>query len=110
MARETWDGERGSSMAATGGSTHHWWDRPGLPRPMEQALDYVGMLFLILFVAGWAWTVGHAKSWIPLGARASTGAQNQTRAGMVASALTNVNAPTTAYLTDAAVTMWANRL
>src|SRR5579859_1779893 len=114
MARESWGGggERGSSMAMSGRSTTsgHWWDRPGLPRPVERALGYLGTAFLIVLIVAWAWSIGNAKSGISFGGAASGRASMQTSVGMVASALTSLNAPTTAYLTDAALTMWANRL
>src|SRR5579872_2587053 len=93
-------GERGSSTSASHGSTT-WWSRPGLPARLEQSLNYIGAGILALLVAGWAWSIGHA---MPLAAAEANGLHPQAfRAGAAAitSALTNINAPTTAYLTGA---------
>lgn len=105
--------ERKSSITVSHGSTGarpSWWSRPGLPAPIEQSLNYLGAVLLALLVAGWAWSIGHA---LPLSAGEETGLGSQPlRAGAAAitAALTNVDAPTTAYLTDAAVTAWASRI
>jgi hypothetical protein len=74
------------------------WHRAGIGRRTERALDALfGALFLT-FAAGWTWSIADA--------RANSGPLDATTTAATASigaALTDPDAPTIAYLTDAAV-------
>ena len=74
-----------------------WWDRPGVGSTGERALEIGGASLLFALAIGWVWTLANAKT---LGA---TTTRRSSIAATVTAALTNPNAPTAAYLTDAAV-------
>ena len=70
----------------------------------ERALEIGGASLLFALAIGWVWTLANART---LGA--TTTARAPSIAGTVATALTNPNAPSTAYLTDAALNAAADR-
>ena len=74
------------------------WSRPGVSSRTERALDFVGGVVLVLFAGGWLWSIVTART----ASGAEMGAVSPATAAITA-ALTNPDAPTTAYLTDAAV-------
>jgi uncharacterized protein YcbK (DUF882 family) len=85
---------------------HPWWDRPGVTPRVERILDGVGVLVVALFAIGWTWSIALARTQPP-GMATSGGT---VAGGDVASALTNANAPTTAYLTDATLNAIVDRM
>lgn len=89
----------GSSTGDAREATGHWY-RHGLSPRGERRLDLLGSAVVLLFAAGWTWSIANART---LGA--TTGMSGGSLfARRVASALTSPNAPTTAYVTDAALT------
>ena len=73
------------------------WHRSGMSRRAERALDAVGAIVLILLTTGWTWSITEART-----ADAATGEEGLTPAtAAVASALTDPDANTTAFLTEA---------
>jgi hypothetical protein len=84
-----------------------WWDRPGVTPRGERVLDVVSAVVLFVFAAGWIWAIASLRE---LGATATSESDITPVTSAVASALTHVNAPTTAYLTEAALTALVNRM
>src|SRR5438094_728371 len=85
--------KRGSSRGPASGSTGH------------RGLMLAGSVLVLLLVMGWTWSILHARTITQAGEVVS-----QTPAAAVANALTHTNAPTAAYLTDAALTAWTSHL
>jgi hypothetical protein len=83
------------------------WDRPGMSPRTERMLDIAGMALLGLFVVGWVWSFATAKT-----ASAATvgGSGSSPGTAAVTAALTNRNAVSTAYLTDAALSAFTDRI
>jgi Bacterial protein of unknown function (DUF882) len=82
-----------------------WWDRPGVTPRAEQILNGVGVIVIGLFAIGWTWSIGHAASLPPDG----TSSAGTVAGGDITSALTHADAPTTAYVTDAALNAIVDR-
>ncbi len=74
-----------------------WWNRRGVTPHGERVLDVVSAVVLLVLAAGWGWSIANART---LSAAPATGTA-VTSAGIIASALTHRDAPSTAYLTDA---------
>ena len=74
------------------------WHRGGLSRRAERVFDVSAVFLLALFVMGWAWSINVARA---SAAPAGEGVSQVTASVM--SALTDPDAPTVAYLTDAAL-------
>ena len=85
-----------------------WWNRPGLSPRGERALEIVGAVVLLVLAIGWGWSLTHVRT--ASAATRELGAIGGGAAGTITSALTNANAPTTAYLTNAALTVLADRM
>jgi hypothetical protein len=69
------------------------WHRAGVSARTERWLNVVGVAVVLLLAIGWTWSIGMAATGrLPEGASPTAS---------VAAALTNTNAPSTAYLTDA---------
>ena len=78
------------------------WHRAGVTPRTERRLDLAGVVVFVLLVAGWSWSlIMEASGRLPDG--------TDPTASMTA-ALTNTDAPTTAYLTDAALNALAGQL
>ena len=76
-----------------------WWHRAGISPRAERWLEVVSSLVLGLVAVAWIWTIAVARS-----AGTATGAGETTPATRsVAAALTTADAPSAAYLTDAAL-------
>src|SRR4051812_44921094 len=100
--------EGGSSTAPDDGSTgdggflpvpivperRRFWDRGGLSARAEQRLNVAAGAVLAILAIGWVWSFTHAKEI----AQTSNGEVAPTAIGAVAAALTNRDAPSTAYL------------
>ena len=74
------------------------WSRPGVSTRTERVFDFVGGVVLVLFAGGWLWSI--------VTARTASGAEANgvvPASATIAAALTNTDAPTTAFLTDATV-------
>ncbi len=71
---------------------------------VERWLDIIGGIVLLIFAAGWSWSIANART---LGARGEFVTQ---ATATIASALTHSDAPSTAYLSDAMLTAYTNRL
>jgi uncharacterized protein YcbK (DUF882 family) len=84
-----------------------WWDRPGVTPRGERVLDVVSGVVLFAFAVGWVWSIATARE---LGAAAGSDGEITPVTSAMASALTHASAPTTAYLTDAALTALVNRM
>ena len=78
------------------------WHRAGVTHRTERILDIGGGAVVLLLAVGWAWTIA------TMGSRPASGAPSAT-ASMTA-ALTNTDAPTAAYLTDASLSALAGEL
>ena len=84
-----------------------WWSRPGVSPRGERALDIAGGIVLFALATGWVWSISHARV---------AAAEPVARGGLavatatVATALTNMHAPTAAYVTDAALGAIADRV
>ncbi len=99
----------GSSMASTRGSTgERGWDRPGLTRRGERVLDVAGVVLLALFVLGWSYAFETVRARDTRISNIAEGALTPGR--MLASAMTNHDAPTAAYLTGAALDVVMQRM
>jgi hypothetical protein len=73
------------------------WHRAGVTARTERWIDIGSRFVALLLVAGWSWSIYLT----------ATGRQDPSAPGAVstiAAALTNADAPSTAYLTDAALT------
>jgi uncharacterized protein YcbK (DUF882 family) len=70
----------------------------GLSKRGERVLQVAATTLLLTLGAGWIWSITHVKT-----AASQTPSGVTRTAATVTSALTNANAPSTAYLTDAAV-------
>ena len=75
------------------------WHRAGVGRRGERVLDALFASVLLTFAIGWTWSIAEASAAEgPLGPSRATGA--------ISAALTDPDAPTIAYLTDATVEMF----
>jgi len=83
-----------------------WWSRPGVTPRGERILDVVSSIVLLAFALGWAWSIVNARTL----SAATTNGDVAPVAATMASALTRTDAPTTAYLTDAALNALADRI
>ena len=72
------------------------WHRAGVTHRTERIIDRAGGAVVLLLAAGWIWTIATASS-----RPASTTGPSAT--AQIAAALTNADAPTAAYLTDASL-------
>jgi uncharacterized protein YcbK (DUF882 family) len=102
---------RGSSVRSHGGSTAEpiahlialparaasRWHRAGVSRRTERLLDRGGNAVVLLLAIGWCWTIVDSRLHPRGGPSASA-------VGVIAASLTNTDAPTAAYLTDASLT------
>jgi hypothetical protein len=84
---------------------HRWWNRPGLTPRGERRLTIAGRVVVVLFAAGWAWSLVNAR-----GLQAAAAEGDGSMASRISSALTNADAPSTAYLTDATLNVIADRM
>jgi hypothetical protein len=104
---EHWPHLFDQALALPAGVEHRsWWTRPGLSSRGERLLNVVGTVVLLALTAGWGWTLATGHS--PLVDR-ETSSPTQSLASTITTALTNRDAPTTAYLTDAALVAIVNR-
>lgn len=76
-----------------------WWHRPGVTPRGERWLEVVSSLVLMTIAIAWIWSIGATR--VGVAEAAEPGATRATRS--VAAALTRADAPSTAYLTDAAL-------
>ena len=72
------------------------WHRAGVTQRTERILNAAGGAIVVLLAIGWTWTVATASSRPP-------GAGKVSATARIAAALTNADAPTAAYLTDASL-------
>jgi hypothetical protein len=77
--------------------------RVGLSKRGERALDLAAGVLTLAFAAGWVWSLANARTLSAAEPRAGA-------AKTLATAITNPNAPSTAYLTDAALTALTDRM
>jgi uncharacterized protein YcbK (DUF882 family) len=77
------------------------WHRAGISPRTERRLDLAGIAVFLLLVAGWSWSLFMSES-------GRLDGTNPTAS--MAAALTNADAPTTAYLTDAALNALSGEL
>ena len=73
------------------------WHRAGIGRRGERWFNVIAVTWCLLFAFGWTWTVAEART------AGGTGASGASAGAVVASALTNPDAPTAAFVTDAAM-------
>jgi len=74
------------------------WHRAGIGRRGERVLDAVGALVLILLTTGWTWSIASARS------ADADDEEGASATAAIASAITDPNASSAAYLTDAVLT------
>lgn len=74
-----------------------WWSRPGLTTRGERVLEITAAVLLFMFAVGWTWSIANAASLSDAPAAVTS------EAATITTALTKRDAPSTAYLTDAAV-------
>src|SRR5438552_11659012 len=77
------------------------------PTATERYATRIGVALLVLLAVGWGWSIGHGRehSTVAEGEVAGSSA-----AGKIAAALTNRDAPSTAYLTNAALDLITERM
>ena len=80
------------------------WHRAGLSRRTERFVDGMMAVLLTLLAIGWSWTIVMQRSASAAETRRNP-VTNATR--MIAAALTKTDAPSTAFLTDAALNAFA---
>jgi Bacterial protein of unknown function (DUF882) len=85
-----------------------WWNRAGVSSRGERVFDFGRPILLFLFATGWVWSIVNAKPLMNPDV-APAGPLAQARAA-IAAALPTSDAPTTAYLTDAALTRLTDRI
>ena len=78
------------------------WHRAGVSARTERRLDLAGIAVFVLLVAGWSWSLFMSETGRLAGGTDPTAS--------MAAALTNADAPTTAYLTDAALNALVGQL
>ena len=76
------------------------WHRSGISRRTERILDAAGALVLILLTTGWTWSIATAHAAEVSGEGGDAGSATSA----IASAITDPNAPSAAFLTDAVLT------
>jgi hypothetical protein len=77
------------------------WHRAGMSRRTERVLDFVGGLVLLVFAGGWLWTILSARGNDAYGAGLTPATSH------ISAALTEPDAPSTAFLTNAAIEAFA---
>jgi hypothetical protein len=87
-------------------SSRRFWGRPGVTPRTERALNVAGTIVLVLFAVGWTWSIANARA----SAGGASAGENLSSAARITNALTNADAPTTAYLTDATLNVLTNRI
>jgi hypothetical protein len=75
------------------GPAHSRWHRAGIGQRAERVFDVVAGIVLMLFATGWTWSIAVSHSGTDDDAGDATAS--------ISAALTDPNAPTTAYITDA---------
>jgi len=80
------------------------WSRPGISRRAERVLDVIGAVVLLTFGVGWGWSIVNARTLNAAGVAITPATST------ITSALTHADAPSTAYLSDAALEAFTNRL
>ncbi|HEV8216589.1 MAG TPA: hypothetical protein VGP95_12160 [Gemmatimonadaceae bacterium] len=78
-----------------------WWNGSGLSERAEHVVDAVAGFVVLAFATGWLWTFNNSLSTTGAGTLASVDAPSPVTT--IARALTKSRAPTTAYLTNAAL-------
>ena len=73
------------------------WHRAGVSPRTERAMDFAGGMVLLSFVVGWTWSVATVD------ARTDDGTAVNRVTASITSALTSADAPTAAFLTEAAM-------
>jgi hypothetical protein len=76
-----------------------WWHRAGIGRRGERIFNVLATAVLLLLAGGWGWSVAMVRA---AGEETATGAPAPA-APRIAAALTEVDAPSAAYLTDLAL-------
>ena len=94
----------GSSTTTRPESTADGRDRYGLTPRGEQVLDILAGVVVFVFAVGWVWSISAAGRAAAASAGGTVELPNR-----VAAAITTTNAPSTAYLTDAALVALADR-
>jgi uncharacterized protein YcbK (DUF882 family) len=78
------------------------WHRRGLTLRGEKMLDIVAAVVVFFFATGWIWSISHARE--------LSAAPTVTMSGRLAASLTTRDAPTAAYVTDAALDALVGRI
>jgi hypothetical protein len=99
------EGQSGISSTAAGPEATPDLHRYGLSDRGVRVLSAFSTAVIVLFVVGWMWTFVHSRE-----LAAARGEAGGPMFGRVAAALASPDAPTTVYLTDAALTAVANHL
>ncbi|HSU95783.1 MAG TPA: hypothetical protein VLI40_01045, partial [Gemmatimonadaceae bacterium] len=87
--------------------SHRWWNRVGVSKRGERLFDITRVVLIALFGAGWVYSIANAKTLVNAGDEVSP--VSRARAA-ITSALPTGDGPTTAYLTDAALTGITDRI
>jgi uncharacterized protein YcbK (DUF882 family) len=80
-----------------------FWYRVGLSPRAERRLDVVLGLLVYALSVGWVWSLSHLRTSLAVNGDKTTMTEAARAAASIASALTSGNAPSAAYLTDAAL-------
>lgn len=80
-----------------------WYHRAGLSSRTERAFNVVSSLFVLTIAIGWSWSIATARP-TPAGLAGGDSTDVTPSSSTIASAITDKNAPSTAYLTDAVLT------
>src|SRR4051812_47935825 len=106
-AEDRWSALADLAMVLPGRRQGSWWHRTGLSPRAERVLDAVVGFVVLALASGWLWSFNNALS-TPRASLASV--EPASPVTTIAHALTEPRAPTTAYVTNAALEALTNRM
>jgi len=106
-AEDRWSALADLAMVLPGRRQGSWWHRTGLSPRAERVLDAVVGFVVLALASGWLWSFNNALS-TPRASLASV--EPASPVTTIAHALTEPHAPTTAYVTNAALEALTNRM
>src|ERR1051325_1467930 len=80
------------------------WHRTGVTARGERIINVLGGVVLMVFALGWTWSIVPARAVAPEGSAVTSATST------ITSALTNSDAPSAAYLSDAALSAFTDQL
>jgi hypothetical protein len=108
-AENHWSGLADRAMALPDRRRGRWWNRSGLSARAERVLDALAGFVVLGLATGWLWSFNNVRS-APSGGPELSSVAPPSPVTTIAHALSEPRAPTTAYLTDAALDALTNRM